>query len=63
VDVSNNVIRLMINILSIAPEYLWRDYRNLRKRGMDHREAFLESFWFHASGRHRRICGYVDLWP
>jgi hypothetical protein len=43
------MISLLLNVLAISPELLWRDARFAGWR---------RAFWFHASGAHRRICGF-----
>jgi hypothetical protein len=60
--VERRAMSFALNVLAIAPELLWRDYRwYLSMHGVNQREAFSKAFWFHASGAHRRICGYSRL--
>ncbi len=55
-------MRLLLNVLAISPSILWRDYVwTYSNRPVTRGEAFRQSFWFQASGAHRRIAGYVDL--
>lgn len=52
----------ILNVLAIAPAYLWRDYIwTYQTSPITRQEAFSRAFWFHASGAHRRMCGYVAL--
>ena len=63
-----DLISLLLNILAISPEYLYRDYKHRREVFSSLgfltetcRESFWYVFWFHASGKHRRIAGYTSL--